>query len=564
MKRFVFYIVRKLSSNRLKLRNMARIGTVALILFFCWQPQVFATISVDVNPKKVRLGETFQLILSMDNLQENSSPDLRPLEKDFTILGTQRSMTYNVINGQSQSLHRWIVLLNPKNTGVLTIPAIQLGHQESMPSSVKVVGTATNASDNDVDPDMQDNIMLKTEINQPNPYIGQQVIYKVRLYTNTRLLNAQYIPPKVENALLIPLGDAHRYETTINDQLYGVEEQTYAVFAQKSGDFKILSPSFEALLFDSVPRQIRVHAKATTLHVKPIPKSNTLKHWLPANQVSLTETYDNSSNKLKQGDTLSRTITLQAFGVPAQLLPTIEIQSGSDFNAYSEKPDLNNTAQEDALVGRSEQKITYLLNKSGQITIPAIELHWFNVETGKEAITSLPAHTLSISMNKTKTSQRAAKVTPSKPSTKPTAHTPEVHENKLGIWLAASMAALWIVTLAVWWFYRRKGNPKKAALNELKKACSSNNPTKAQTALLNWAKSQWPESEFLNLNQLDSWLCDPDLKQNIAYLSQALYGQNKPKTWVGEDLWLCVKTFKTKKTKKTHSDYKLPGINPDI
>jgi hypothetical protein len=553
MKRFVFNLI--------------------IFVFFCYQPQVFATITVEVNPTKVHLGETFKLILSIDNLQESSTPDLRPLENDFTILGTQRSMNYSVINGQTESLHRWIVLLNPKKTGVLPIPSIQLGHQQSMPSSVEVIGSKANSlnnqtSDNQDEASPQDNILLQTNINNSEPYIGQQVIYKVRLYTSTRLLNAQYIPPKVENALLIPLGDAHRYVTTLDSRSYAVEEQTYAVFAQKNGDFNILSPTFEALTFDNPPQHLNVHDKTTTLHVKPIPKNQTLKHWLPANDISLTEIYDNSSNNLKQGDTITRTITLQAFGLPAQLLPTIEIESSTDFNAYTDNPDLTNTAQQDALVGRTKQKVTYLLNKSGEVTIPEIKLHWFNIDTGKEAITTLPARTLHIAPTTTKNSSPVikAKANTKKiaPLTKSIPPAPKVVHDDLGLWLAAGMAGLWIVTLAIWWFARRKDSSKQTALKRLKLACASNSPTDAQAALLLWATSQWPNIRFLNLNQLDAWITDTDLKQEITHLSQALYEKNKSITWAGEGLWRCVKGFKIKKPKKNNSDYKLPPINPGI
>ncbi len=73
---------------------------------------------------------------------------------------------------------------------------------------------------------------------------------------------------------------------------------------------------------------------------------------------------------MKEGSTLIRTFTLQAAGIPAQLLPSLQFNSKAQFSSYPEKPELRNMTRQQDVVGRADIKVTYLLNKSGQITIP--------------------------------------------------------------------------------------------------------------------------------------------------------------------------------------------------
>ncbi|AHE68323.1 hypothetical protein Loa_02793 [Legionella oakridgensis ATCC 33761 = DSM 21215] len=207
---------------------------LSLIFIGCiWPVMVLAAITVQVEPGKVQMGDTIQLILTTDDAQSGGVPDLTPLQKDFRIVGTERSMNYTFINGQSQSSSRWTVLLIAKKSGILPIPALQIGREQSPATQVEVTNEPTTSFDTGSQASVQDEVMLKTEVNENNPYISQQVIYTVRLYNSGRLLDAEYQPPKAENALLIALGDADRYQTVENGRTYVIEEQRYAVFPQK-------------------------------------------------------------------------------------------------------------------------------------------------------------------------------------------------------------------------------------------------------------------------------------------------------------------------------------------
>lgn len=542
---------------------------LTLVMMMGWQLMAFAAVSVEINPSSVQLGEMFRLTLTLDNPKENGVPDLTPLKQNFNIVGTERTMSYNLVNGQMHSMNQWVILLTAKKTGSLAIPPIRIGLQQSTLKNVLVRSAQTVSSVDDQQEEdataSQEEILLKTELSQPEVFVNQQVIYKVKLLNRQRLMNAEYTPPHVENALLIPLGDARTYQTSIHGKQYAVEEQQYAIFPQKSGPLTIAPPSFSALVFDTIPTQVHVEGKAVKVHVKSIPTHHSGKDWLPAKKVSLTETFEQLNTTLDQGSTLVRTVTLQATGLPAQMFPTLNFSDHTQFNAYPEKPELKNSAHAKDIVGRMEVKVTYLFNKPGQITIPAMHVSWFNVETNQEEVVHLPAHVMTIlathevnTANLYDTSEASTK------TEKTSAVTIHSYSWLWGVLLGFCIA--WFFML-VFWLLKKinqpKQNTKHHVLKQLKKACIQNHPKKAQEALLQWASYQWPENSVLNLQQLSKLIAEKGFKTQITILSEVLYGHDRSKAWQGEALWQCVSAYKKKvsrgsKLKKSG----LPPMNP--
>jgi len=538
-------------------------------ILFCWHMIAYASLTTQIDPTSVQIGETFRLTITMDSPQADSIPDLTPLQESFTIVGTERSMAYSIINGQRHSVNQWMVLLTPIKTGTLLIPAIQIGQLQTKASSIDVTGSSTAPSKaNQQDNTPSDDVWLKADVNTHNLYVNQQAIYTVRLYTSQRLLDAEYQPPRIEDALMIPLGDSRHYQTIKNNRTYAVEEQQYAVFPQRSGNISIFSPRFNAVIFDTGPKRISVHGDTARLAVKPIPSDYKGKYWLPAKQLALTEVYDQNDTMMNEGSTLIRTITLQAAGVPAQLLPTLDFSSTSDYNCYPESPELRSTAKQQEVIGRADIKVTYLLNKPGQITIPALQVHWFNTDTGKEETVSLPARTIEV-----KAKIGASKKTPTntEPATKtvlPTKHIrnlPVGKSDNLAWWLAGGFALAWFITLGLWWLAKSnpgKGGRKRAVLKQLHKACINNNPTQAQDAMLSLAAIQWPHNTPLNLHHIAKLVHDTSLKKELSRLSQALYSQDKNQQWQGDALWRGITAYLRKKPATKSKENGLPPINP--
>ncbi|MDI9819650.1 MULTISPECIES: BatD family protein [unclassified Legionella] len=515
----------------------------------------FAAITMQLESSIVNEGEPFRLVLTLDGSQTGRLPDLTPLQNDFIILGTQRSMNYSVTNGQAQAVNQWLILLMPKRVGMLTIPSIQIGQEKTTAASIEVRGRAAKPRQSGM---ASQEVMLAAEVNEASPYVNQQVIYTVKLYSSRRLVDAEYQAPQVEDALLIPLGSGNHYQRVENGRVYTVDEQQYALFPQKSGELKIKPPIFQALVYDVFSKRVKVQANPVSLKVKAMPAQFSAARWLPAKQVSLSEAYEDNSLSFKQGSTLVRTVSLQAVAVPAQLLPRLDFAvNHSDFSVYPENPSEKNTIRQGDLIGTTTMKLTYLLDKPGQITIPALKLTWFNTLTGKEERSELPERTLHVTAVSTggQASSSPASVKSEKvlgdsdlvDGNKREASLPQGDESSMfAWWLAGGFALAWLLTLGLWLQRRPQHSPSpksRPIVKRLQQACLGNNPRDARDALIQWARLQWPQANVLNLMDIEKIIDDEPLKQQITLLFQALYHNERQTSWHGEALWRCIVSF---------------------
>src|SRR3989338_7269826 len=160
------------------------------IVIFMWTLAVNAKVTVQVDQNPVRFGETFSITLSQDKHSDGSVPDLSPLQQDFNIVGTERSVSYTVINGQANSLNQWIIMLMPKRAGTVEIPALVIGKE--MTQSVKLEVLASDAQEPEAGSvktgGQQKEMYLTMSVDDESPMLNQQVIYTVKLFNSRRLL----------------------------------------------------------------------------------------------------------------------------------------------------------------------------------------------------------------------------------------------------------------------------------------------------------------------------------------------------------------------------------------
>lgn len=540
-----------------------------IIGFFCLLSTLAqAQIQLRITPSQLNVEDPFRLTLTLNGSQQGGIPDLTPLQKNFLILSTERRMNYSVINGQIHSLSEWSITLKAQKSGKLTIPAIKIGTEQTTPLTLDIAGSTKSQYKDPVDTSApQKSLYLTTEINKKNPYINQQITYKVTLYNSKQILDANYQAPQVENALIIPLGGEKRYQREINNETYVVEEQNYAIFPQKSGPLRIKSPIFTALIYDFNPKRVKAQDKTINIKVAPIPKEYSGKKWLPAQKVRLFERYEHSEHTLTQGTTLTRTVILEGVGLPAQLLPKLHFAQANGFNVYPEKGKDKNRITQGELIGRTEFKITYLFNKADKVTIPELKLPWFNTETGKEELATLPEKTIEItpsSMPDIKQPTSSLKT----PSLQPLSPN-EGYFVSTTYWpwmLALFFALVWLITLILWKGekYRRstKKGHYKTVLRELHHACRKANPEQTGSALLKWAKVHWNDESLLNLTDLTRLTQDEGFIKQIHLLTQVLYKNQERTPWRGEELWQSIRRIKKTKQYIKETINNLPPINP--
>ena len=156
--------------------------------------------------------------------------------------------------------------------------------------------------------------------------------------------------------------------------------------------------------------------------------------------------------------------------------------------------------------------------------------------------------------------------------------TPE--QRPLGF-ITAAFAFAWLVTLFMTFIMWRKvkniggqaGTSNSAqslpskkqlskAMDELKQACNTNNPTAAKQAVLGWALAAWPNNAPRSLEATAIRLHDSSIKQAFSELSQVLYAYGN-ESWNGAAFWDMVSArMRLPNNSQNTKDKSLPGLYP--
>ena len=536
--------------------------SITFYMLFCWNIAQ-AAISIELDPPTISLDETVRVTLTYDSGQNHGVPDLSSLMQHFNIISTERRISYTAINGQARSISQWSLVLKPKEIGVLPIPPIRIGQEQSLPSQVTVTSpapsqTRTNTSVSRGDAD--DSILL-AEVNEKEPFINQQVVYTVKLMNRQQLFDPQYIAPHVEDAFLIPLGESRHYQTQYKSKSYDVDEQRYAIFPQKKGNLRILPPSFNALAYNGMsPSRLSLQAKPITLNIKAKPLNETSKNWLPSSKVTISEEYDNSESSLDEGRTITRTVTIEAMGLMAQLLPSLTFSGNEYYNSYSNKPTIKNELKNGELWGTTITKVTYVLKQAGHVTLPAIEVPWYNVTTKQIERATLPQKELEIKAIASRVAPKTIKKHNLAPNFKHNLPSlPKLLNLSIYPWMIVTICLI-LFSLITFGFVRiranlKKNHPLKATVQD---ACRRNNARDARVALLAFAKHQWPNINILNLNDIP--VKDGAFKQQLDRLTSVLFNPNDKTIWNGDELWSSMRALKWRKFKHKKPRADLPSI----
>lgn len=552
-----------------------------VLLNLFWPASSFAaahiTAAVDRNP--ISLDESFQIIFTA-NESPDDDPNFAPLEQDFKILGQSRSSNISVINGTATRSTRWVLKVIAKRAGNVTIPAIKFGNDVSQALAISVTQQAASKN---IDTDQE--LYLEVEATPQSPYVQSQVLYTLRLYRRVDLAQASLSDPELADAVVEKLGDDSNYSTQVNGVNYLVTERKYAIFPQKSGSLTIKPlelnaevvssngrPRFNGFFNPQSTQTKRIESKAITLDVKPVPSAFTGKHWLSAEQLEIKQEWSGDFQQMKVGEPITRTLTLQVKGATVGQLPELNtLKTNNQIKAYPDQPTLQEQKNADGVVALREEKIAIIPSQSGDYSLPAIEIPWFNSQTQKMEIAKLPETTITAIAAPGSQPAPARPVIPpvQQPAQKVDAAAPiltnaEIQQNDVWMWATLFLAVGWLLTVLYFLSNRRPAvkpvidNGKhlqiKDSIKRLKKACADNNANAAKDALLAWGKQQFNVGSLGAIAEL----CEARLRDEILALNQVLYGKEAGQ-WQGKKLF---QTFTENKARTKLAGTTDDGLEP--
>ena len=533
-----------------------------------------AAVTAQVDRDTINEGETFTLTLTVTG-SSSGQPDLSVLDKDFDVISSGERSEVQIINGSIQSHHAWSITLAPRHTGKLLIPPIALGNDQSTALTITVL-PATASSNSGAD---KGDVFIEVNTKPAQVYVQAQLLYTVRLYYDAPLRQGTLSTPKLDNAVVQKLGDDTNFETQRGGRHYQVIERRYAIFPQNSGDLEIPAVVFDGAVdapstqtgdpffdsFNRATRRVHLRSRKLTIQVAKQPADYHGVNWLPAQDIQLDQKWSPAQPQFRVGEPVTRTLTIRAKGLSASQLPDLVIPDQSGLKLYPDQPQTSSTPSGDTLVSTREQKIAMIPTQAGEVKLPAIELNWWDTQTQQERTAMLPAQTIHVLPG----AAGVTNTTPSAPAQPSTAAAPTQPEPastatsaksvavagatltrqlpRLWIALTAFFALAWLITLLLWWRYKRPrpapaglravadDTSEQAEVKHIRQACAQNDAQRVKQALLAWARLRWFANPPLSLGALAARVDDASLANEIAGLDKCLY-QGETPDWQANQL----------------------------
>ena len=517
----------------------------ALLLLLCCSalPAYAAGLVARVDRDQLNSGETVELTLESTDATLFGKPDLSPLNALFEVRGTRQVNQLTNLSDTNKANTRWIITLQPKQTGTVIIPPLQVGDYRSQPISLNV--TQSEASEAQLAP-----VFIESSLDQPSVYVQAQAILTLRIYHSVALYDDSSLTPlHLSDALVEQLGESRTYEKLINGVRHGVIETRYGIYPQHSGELNIPAQTFSATQVDSQQstapaplgpkpgKLVHVTSSDIPLNVKPKPEDYpTNAAWLPARSLSVSETWNPEPDHCRVGDSLTRTLTLKAEGLSSAQLPALTTTDVNGLRRYPDLPQLSNQVTENGLIGSREEREALVPTRVGQVELPAVEVVWWNTHEDRLERSYLPARTLQVAAN------------PELAVDTPSHNTPQTLSDDSPLWLwqlsTLVLASTTLIGFGLWWRARRQpailraaqtGPSPRTLLDDLKRACLANDPQATRQALDAWARQQ-PETLA-------------DMAARFVLLSDALDGLNGAlysetgQHWQGEELWKAIRSI---------------------
>jgi hypothetical protein len=500
-----------------------------------------------VDRTRLSEGETVVLTLESTDPTRFGRPDLSPLEQDFEILGSRQVNRLSSIGDTPRASTRWILTLQPRRSGEVTIPAIRLEDAETLPITLNVEAAVSAGNGEQLAP-----VFIDASLDQESVYVQAQAVLTLRIYHSVSMYDDSSLTPlRIADARVEQLGEPRTYEKSIGGVLHGVIELQYAIYPQRSGELMIPGQTFSATLVDRSrsndflpfgPRAgkvSRVQSPDIPLQVKPKPADYPADApWLPARALGLAETWNPQPEQSQVGDSLTRRLILKVDGLSSAQLPPLPATQVDGLRRYPDQPQMSDQKSETGIIGTREEREALVPNRSGSFDLPPLEVLWWNTQTDTLERTTLSARTLQVAENPQLQNDE-------QPNT-PMVTTQVIEGPELWPWQLAC-AVLSLTTLlgfGLWWHARRQPAIQRAAqsgpsprtlLDDIKRACQAGDAQATRHALDAWARQQ-PET------LADMAARYVPLSDALDGLNGALYSESG-QFWQGEELWKAIRSL---------------------
>ncbi|MGF6306274.1 hypothetical protein ABIB82_000306 [Bradyrhizobium sp. i1.8.4] len=377
--------------------------------------------------------------------------------------------------------------------------------------------------------------IVQLTIDPPRVVVGQPAALHIVVLAPNYMTSPPELPSfQLRNAVTRQLQSVNT-----NDQRDGVSYAgvrfEYAIYPQEPGTYAISGKKVHIKYAAEPPatREVEIALTGRSFEAFIPDAAAELRPFLSASKLTVEQEVKRSSDQLKAGDAVTRTVTIRAEGTPAMLLPPHAFAAVDGLRLYPAQPSLEDRTDRrtDATTSTRVDSATYMLERPGDYSLPAIDIGWWNIGSGKLEVVHLDAVPLKVAVN-------PAAGSPA----------PAVQSSKSWTWdgFVDILAEHWLAMLltlvgigALVWFapgvlrriaddhHRRRQaylRSEAFAFGRLRRAGRQHDARAVYFALLDWLPHLDAAPPNNTLGAFKAIACDAALDQQLGALERELFG----------------------------------------
>lgn len=228
---------------------------------------------------------------------------------------------------------------------------------------------------------------ISVEDDNAQTIVGQPAIVRVKVLVPTFMPKPPVWPSFEAPQMSVRL--AERSTTPTSEQIDGETWsgiiRTYRLYPMQEGTITL--PDQELIVVYTDPEtneEKTVTEKIPAIKiVSVIPAgARALDPLILANKVSASQTIEANEQALAVGDAIVRKIRVNIEGTsPLFIPPLLDLAVPETIKSYLQDPKVTESLERGVLSGSRDEQATYVALSGGDVTLPDLEIKWFNLET---------------------------------------------------------------------------------------------------------------------------------------------------------------------------------------
>ena len=365
------------------------------------------TITLKLDRKDATLSDSVKLTLVVEGIQGQITPRIPGLQ-NFRVERGGSSSFFNMINGQvSRGINQEFFLM-PQREGTFVIGPAMVDIQGKNYQSNQVTLTVKKVAEDSNVQDATQPVFMTASLSQPSAYPGEIVYYTLKFYYSISVRDLSVSPPEIDGLKFKQLGDHTEYTSRVKGKQFQVIELKYSVTPEQNGQFTIPPSTMRMNVLEkrrgsgfgffnddffglTTARPHSVGTNSLPFETKSLPDEGRPQDFSGlVGQFELQATV--TPDHVKCGESSTFSIIIQGKG-NVTVIPDIKLPEISNVKSYADQPDLKVKETHDGVSGIKTMKWALVPQNDGSITIPEIQLSYFNPQKETyEIAKSKPLH----------------------------------------------------------------------------------------------------------------------------------------------------------------------------